>query len=120
MSIQFNIRSDEPLEAGAYRARLSEMRKTETPFGLKILWLYEVTEHNAEVAGFTSLSESTQANAYLWATALNPEIASRRTWGSDDVIGREAILDLTIGMDSKGRPKNKIVRVRPVPKDEVA
>lgn len=90
MSISFTVRREEPLEEGAYRALLSEMRKTDTPFGERILWLFEVPEHNAEVAGFTSLSASTQANAYLWATALNEEIRSKRSWGPEDVVGRGA------------------------------
>jgi hypothetical protein len=80
------------------------------------MWLFEVPEHNAEVAGFTSLSESTQANAYLWATALNPDIRSMTSWGSEAVVGRGCTLDLTIVEDSKGRMKNKILRVRTAPK----
>jgi len=116
VSIQLNVRRDEPIEEGSYRAVLKSMEKKETSFGTRILWLFEVPEHNAEVAGFTSLSESTQANAYIWATALNEEIRSRSSWGSDDVVGKECVLDLTITEDSKGREKNKILRVRPVPK----
>jgi len=90
------------------------MEKKETSFGERILWLFEVPEHNAEVAGFTSLSSSSQAYAYLWATALRPEIREMKSWGPDDVVGRECELDVTIVEDSKGREKNKILRVRPV------
>ena len=117
VSISFTVRKDEPLQEGTYRAVLKSMEKKETTFGLRILWLFEVSEHNAEVAGFTSLSESTQANAYLWAAALNEEIRSMKSWGPVDVVGRECILDLTTVEDQKGRNKNKIVRVRPVRKD---
>ncbi len=117
MSISFTVRKDEPLEEGSYRAVLKSMEKKTTTFGERILWLFEVPEHNAEVAGFTSLSESTQANAYIWATALNEDIRSMKSWGPGDVVGREAVLDLTVIEDSKGRSKNKILRVRPVPKD---
>ncbi len=102
---------------GSYRAVLKSMEKKETSFGERILWLFEVPEHNAEVAGFTSLSESTQANAYLWATALTAEIREMKSWGPDDVVGRACVIDVTTVEDQKGREKNKILRVRPVPKD---
>jgi hypothetical protein len=118
VSIQLNVRRDEPIEEGSYRAVLKSMEKKETSFGTRILWLFEMPEHNAEVAGFTSLSESTQAHAYLWGTALNEDIRSKHGWSSDDVVGRKCILDLTITEDSKGREKNKILRVRPVHKGE--
>ncbi len=117
MSISFTVRKDEPLAEGSYRAVLKSIEKKQTSFGERILWLFEVPEHNAEVAGFTSLSESSQAYAYLWATALRPEIREMKSWGPDDVVGRECELDVTIVEDSKGREKNKILRVRPVPKD---
>jgi hypothetical protein len=118
LSIQLNIRRDEPVEEGSYRAVLKSMEKKQTTFGERILWVFEIPEHQTEVAGFTSLSESTQANAYLWATALNEEIRSKQSWGSDDVVGKECILDLTIFEDQKGREKNKISRVHSIPKDE--
>ena len=82
------------------------------------MWLFEVPQHNAEVAGFTSLSESTMANAYRWATTLNDDVRSKASWGPEDVVGREGILDLTIVKDSKGYKKNMIMWVRPASKGE--
>jgi hypothetical protein len=117
VTIEMKVRRDEPVEEGSYRAVLKSMELKQTTFGERIIWIFELTEHQSEVAGFTSLSESTQANAYLWATAINPEIRSKERWVSDDVVGRECILDLTIVDDSKGRKKNKILRVRPARKD---
>jgi hypothetical protein len=78
------------------------------------MWLFRIEEHNAEVAGFTSLSESTQANAYRWAVALNPEIATKKSWGSDDVVGKKCTLVVEAYEDETGRKKNKVVRVKPV------
>ena len=118
MSIQLNIRRDEPVGDGTYRAVLKSMEKKQTTFGERILWIFRVPEHNAEVAGFTSLSESTQTNAYIWATALNEEIRSKSSWGSDNVVGKECVLDVTIVENSKGEQKNKILRVRPVTKGD--
>jgi hypothetical protein len=115
LSIRVQIKRDDPLPEGSYKAVLKSMEKKTTSFGERILWLFEVPEHDdAEVAGFTSLSGSTQANAYLWAAALNEDIRSQKDWGSDDVIGRECVLDLAVAEDQKGREKNKILRVRPV------
>ncbi len=118
MSITFTVRKDEPLAEGSYRAVLKSMERKTTTYGERILWLFEVSDElSAEVAGFTSLSNSPQANAYLWAKALNEEIRSMKSWGPDAVIGRECVLDVTIVEDQKGREKNKILRVRPVAKD---
>jgi hypothetical protein len=103
MSIQLDVRRNEPVEDSSFRAVLKSMEKKQTTFGERILWIFRVPEHNAEVAWFTSLSESTRANAYLWATALNAEIRSKVSRGPEDVVGRECILDLTIVEDSKGR-----------------
>jgi hypothetical protein len=118
MSIQLKVRRDEPLEDGSYRAVLKSLEKKETTFGERLMWLFEVPEHNAEVAGFTSLSGITRINAYLWATTLNEDIRSKVSWGPEDVVGREGILDLTIVEDSKGYKKNQIMWVRPASKGE--
>jgi hypothetical protein len=118
MSIQLKVRRDDPLEDGSYWAVLKSLEKKETTFGERLMWLFEVPEHNAEVAGFTSLSESTMANAYRWATTLNDDVRSKASWGPEDVVGRECKLDLTIAEDAKGREKNKIMLVRPVPKGD--
>ena len=88
MSIQLKVRRDDPLEDGSYRAVLKSLQKKETTFGERLMWLFEVPEHNAEVAGFTSLSESTRANAYLWATTLNNDVRSKVSWGTEDVVER--------------------------------
>ena len=79
MNIHLKVRSDEPLEDGTHQAILESLEEKQTKYGERAMWLFSVPEHGAEIAGFTSLSESTQANAYLWAVALNPEIASKKS-----------------------------------------
>jgi hypothetical protein len=70
--VRLQIKGDDPLPEGSGKAIL----KT-TTLGERIPWLFGVPEHNdVEVAGFTSLSDSAQANAYVWTTALNGEIHS--------------------------------------------
>ena len=117
MTFSMSVRSDEPLEEGSYQAVLRSVEPKETVFGRRLMWLFEVPEHAAEVAGFTSLSESTQANAYQWAVALNGEVASMKGWGPDDVVGRRCTLVAEAYEDGKGRKKNKVVRVKP-PKEQ--
>jgi hypothetical protein len=67
-----------------------------TTFGERLIGLFEILKHNTEVAGFISLAESTQANVYLWAAALDVEIRSMKSGGSEAVVGRTRILDLTM------------------------
>jgi len=114
LSIHMKVKQEEPLPEGSYGALLRGIERKTTTFGERIFWLFEVPEHDAEIAGFTSLSESTMANAYVWAVAINPEIRSKKSWGSDDVVGKKCLLDVAVVEDQKGRSKNKIVRVRPV------
>jgi hypothetical protein len=113
LSIHMNIRTDEPLENGSYQALLESLEEKQTKYGERAMWLFSVPEHGAEIAGFTSLSESTQANAYRWAVALNPEIATKKSWGSEDVVGKTCTLVVETYEDEKGRKKNKVVRVNP-------
>ncbi len=113
MIIHMNVRKDEPLDDGSYQAVLKSIEKKETVYGERLMWLFSVPEHSAEVAGFTSLSPSTQANAYLWAVALNPEIAVKKSWGSEDVVGRKCTLVVETYEGEQGRKKNKVVRVKP-------
>lgn len=119
MSIYMNVRTDEALEDGSYEAVLENLEKKQTKYGQRLMWLFRIEEHNAEVAGFTSLSESTQANSYRWAVALNSDIVSRGSWGSEDVVGKKCTLAVESYEDDNGREKNKVVRVKPH-KDSVA
>jgi hypothetical protein len=112
MSIFMEILRDEPLGDGTYKAVLRDIQEKETKYGPRLLWLFEVPEHGAEVAGFTSLSTSTMANAYLWATSLNPTVASKNRWGTEDVVGRECLLILEV-IDAANGKKNRIAKVKP-------
>jgi hypothetical protein len=55
MSITLNVGRDEPLEGDAYRAALKSAEEKETTFGERLVWLFVVLEHNAEVAGSLTL-----------------------------------------------------------------
>ncbi len=111
--MKMKIQNYKPLDDGHYRFVLNNIEEKETIYGERLMWLFEELEQGAEVVGFTSLSTSTQANAYRWALALNPEIQNQRTWTEGDVVGRECCLKVEIVQGSKG-PKNKIIEVLPI------
>ncbi len=113
LKMKMRVQSSRPLEDGSYRFILKNVEEGNTIFGERLMWLFEEVEHGVEVAGFTSLSPSTQANAFKWAVALNPEIQNKRSWTSEDVVGRQCLLELEVVEGAKG-PKNKIVKVLPV------
>ncbi len=111
--MKMKIQNYNPLDDGLYRFVLNSVEVKETIYGERLMWLFEELEQGVEVVGFTSLSTSTQANAYKWALALNPEIQNQRTWTEGDVVGRECCLKVEIVQGSKG-PKNKIIEVLPI------
>lgn len=113
MSIHMDVRTEEPLEDGSYAAILKSIEKKETVYGQRLMWLFEEVEHGTEVAGFTSLSPSTMANAYIWAKALIGEIDAKKGWSSEDAVGKRCTIVVEVYEDAKGRTKNKVVRVKP-------
>jgi len=112
MSFRMNIKNEDLLKLGSYSAVLQSIEQKETPYGERLLWLFYVPEEGAEVAGFTSLSSSRQADAFLWATALNSEIADKHAWGTEDVEGRKCTLVVLIYAGTKVE-KNKVLEVKP-------
>ena len=118
MSFHMDVRVDTVLEEGSYRAKLMNVEEKETKFGLRLMWTFEVTEENVEVPGFTSISTSTKAHPYQWATAIAGQIDPKLGWGAEDVIGGECIVVLGVGKDAEGGERNKVVQVRPLKKDE--
>jgi hypothetical protein len=111
--MRLKIQNYKPLDEGCYQFTLKSIEEKETIHGNRLMWLFEELEQEVEVAGFTSLSSSTQANAYIWATALNPQIQNQRSWTDEDVVGRGCLLKVEVAQGSKG-PKNKIVGVLPI------
>src|SRR5215207_1131594 len=100
MSFQMNVRIDEVLEEGSYRAVLENVEEKDTKFGERLMWTFRLPEKNAEVVGFTSMSPSTKANPYLWAQAIMGEIDPKLGWGPEDVIGGECIVVVEVAEDA--------------------
>ena len=118
MSFRMNIRVEKVLEDGAYDAKLVNVEQKETKFGDRLMWTFGVGEENIEVVGFTSMSPSTKAKAYMWAAAVMGEIDPKLGWGPEDVIGGECIVVLEAAEDAQGTEKNKVVKVKPPRKDK--
>ena len=78
MSFRISIKNEELLKPGSYSAVLQGLEQKETQYGERLIWPFYVPEEGAEVAGFTNLSSSRQAHAFLWATALNSDFHRRR------------------------------------------
>jgi len=113
-----NVRVDEVLEEGPYRAVLVNVEEKETKHGRRLMWTFRIVDENVEVVGFTSMSPSSRAKAYKWAKALMREIDPKVGWGPEDVVDRECIVALKVGEDAQGFEKNKVVDVRPLEQEE--
>ena len=108
-----DVQVDRVLDEGTYRAVLENVEQKETKFGERLLWVFDLSEHNTKVVGFTSMSPSTKANAYQWAAAIAGEIDPKVGWGPEDVIGGECVVVLEVTEDAQGVEKNKVVKVKP-------
>jgi hypothetical protein len=113
LSFRMDVRVDKVLDDGAYDARLINVEQKETKFGDRLMWTFEVDRENTEVVGFTSMSPSTKAKAYQWASALAGEIDPKLGWGPEDLIGGECVVVLEAAEDAQGTEKNKVVKVKP-------
>ncbi len=118
MSFRMDVKVEKVLEDGGYDAKLVNVEQKETKFGDRLMWTFEVDGEGAEVVGFTSMSPSTKAKAYLWANAIMGEIDPKLGWGPEDVIGGECVVVLEAAEDAQGTKKNKVVRVKPTRKDK--
>ena len=116
MSFRMDVRIDEVLEDGSYGAVLQNVEEKETKFGERLMWTF-LTHKGVEVVGFTSMSPSTKANAYVWAKAIMGEVDPMAGWGPEDVIGGRCTVVLGVAEDAQGEEKNKVVRVKP-PREE--
>jgi hypothetical protein len=101
MSFRMEVRIDEVLEEGAYKAVLENAEEKDTKFGERLMWTFDLPEQNAQVVGFTSMSPSTRANAYRWAEAIMGQIDPKSGWGPEDVIGGECIVVLEVAEEPR-------------------
>jgi hypothetical protein len=107
-----DVKVDKVLDDGTYEAILDNVVDKETKFGERLMWTFRIpAERNVEVVGFTSMSPSTRAHAYVWAEAIVGEIDPKTGWGPEDVIGGTCRVSLGTYEDSQGIEKNKVEKV---------
>jgi hypothetical protein len=111
-----NVRIEEILDEGPYRAVLENVEEKQTKFGQRLMWTFLIVDENVEVVGFTSMSPSTRGHAYRWARALMGQIDPQLGWGQEDVVGRECVVVLAVAEDAQGSERNKVVDVKPLGK----
>ena len=107
-----DVKVEKTLEEGVYKAVLHDVTQKETIHGESLMWTFIIpAEDNAEVVGFSSMSPSTKAKAYTWATAIMGEIDPKVGWGPEDVKDMPCRVVLGIVEDSNGVEKNKVEKV---------
>ena len=113
MSFRMDVKVEKVLEDGAYDAKVFNVEDKETKFGSRIMWTFDLPGESTQVVGFTSMSPSTKAKAYEWASAIMGEIDPKAGWGPEDLIGGECVVVLEVVEDAQGTKKNKVVKVKP-------
>jgi hypothetical protein len=120
LGFRMDVKVEKVLEDGAYDAKVFNVEDKETKFGSRIMWTFDLPSENTQVVGFTSMSPSTKAKAYQWASAIMGEIDPKVGWGPEDLIGGECVVVLEAAKDAQGAEKNKVVKVKPPRKDKPA
>ncbi len=120
MSFRMGVRIDEVFEEGTYPATLVKVEEKETKFGDRLMWTFDLQGRNAQVVGFTSMSPSSKAHAYIWAAAIMGDIDPSVGWGPEDVIGGDCIVILEVSEDAQGVEKNRVAKVKPSNKGEAS
>jgi hypothetical protein len=115
-----DVKVEKVLEDGVYDAKLMNVEQKETKFGERLMWTFEVDGEGVEVVGWSSMSPSTKAYAYQWASAIGVEIDPKLGWGPEDLIGGECVVVLEVAEDTQGTEKNKVVKVKPPRKTKTA
>jgi hypothetical protein len=112
MTFHMDVKVEKVLEEGVYDAILENVVDKDTKNGERLMWMFRIPDQDdAEVIGWSSLSPSTKAKAYQWATALVGEIDPKVGWGPEDVIGNPCRVVLSVYEDSQGFEKNGVDKV---------
>ncbi len=112
MSFRMDVKVDRVLEDGTYEATLDNVELKDTKFGERLMWTFRIpSEDDTTVVGFTSMSPSTKAHAYVWAAAIMGGIDPKKGWGPEDVIGGKCRVSLGTYEDAQGVEKNKVEKV---------
>lgn len=112
MGFRMQVRIEKVLEEGVYDAVLDNVVDKDTKNGERLMWTFRIpSEDDAIVTGWSSLSPSSRAKSYIWATALMGEIDPKKGWGPEDVIGAPCRVVLSTYEDGQGIEKNGVDKV---------
>jgi hypothetical protein len=115
MTWKMEVRKDDPAPPGWYEAECREVEDVETPFGIRLRWIFRLLKISAEVSGWTSMSPSTKARAYQWAEVLNGgPIDPAVGWGPETVEGKRCWAKVEEYKDTKGESRTKVTEIRPL------
>jgi hypothetical protein len=118
MTWKMEVRKDEPIPPGWYKAECWKVEDMDTTFGVRLQWKYRLLEDGAEVSGWTSMSPSTKARAYGWAEVQNGgPIDPESGWGPETVEGRRCWVKVEEYKDSKGELRTKVTEIKPIGED---
>jgi hypothetical protein len=124
MGWKMEIRKDEPVPPGWYEAQCRKVEDVDTPFGIRLRWIFWLLKIGVEVSGWTSMSPSTKARAYQWAEILNGgPIDPKDGWGPETVEGNRGWVKVEAYKDSKGQMRAKVTEINPIdenPEQEAA
>ncbi len=112
MTFRMDVKVDRVLNDGTYEAVLDNVEQKDTKFGERLMWTFRIpAEDDTTVVGFTSMSPSSKAHAYTWASAIMDRIDPKIGWGPEDVIGGKCRVSLGTYVDAQGVEKNKVEQV---------
>jgi hypothetical protein len=107
-----DVKVDRVLDDGTYEAVLDNVEQKDTKYGERLMWTFRIpAEDDTTVVGFTSMSPSSKAHAYTWASAIMDRIDPKIGWGPEDVIGGKCRVSLGTYVDAQGVEKNKVEQV---------
>jgi len=112
MTFRMDVKVDRVLDDGTYEAVLDNVEQKDTKYGERLMWTFRIpAEDDTTVVGFTSMSPSSKAHAYTWASAIMDRIDPKIGWGPEDVIGGKCRVSLGTYVDAQGVEKNKVEQV---------
>jgi hypothetical protein len=118
VSFTMKVQEEKVLPEDTYPAYLDRIEMKTITFqgetSERLMWVFRLPEENdLEIVGFSSMSPSTKAKAYQWATAVNPQIKEEKNWGPEDVEGTPCRVLVSVKEDAQGVEKNRVERVLP-------
>jgi hypothetical protein len=113
----------EVVDPGQYSARLVKVDEREGDWGAYVILCFELLDEDVQgiaVSGAASATFSARSKLYAWAKALlgGRPIPKEYALDTEDLVGRDCLLDLDVKVSKDGAEFNKVVGIRPAQKPE--